>query len=333
MVEDNKGKHIAKSTKISSYKRITSGESWHLYPDISPDSKSITYVRGGDQKSLQIVIESNQKNKVLGTRGFILQPKFSKSANLLFASKKIDGKNKIIKIDVKEMSETINAQDINGELVYPDSYQIIENENSYFPIPFQNGEKIIYQRNTDTKRIVLKNLIDNKELIIGEGMSPSLSKDEMFVAYTKKMNNNWDIHIYNLLTKKTIKVTSDKHFDFSPAFSPNGDLYYTSDRAENGVFSIFMQTKSSWQDREKFEILYLAERGTSFYAPRFSGKESYKLSSLKSMPGKARSSFGAIEHNKYILLVAIKVQNTHIHQNHLQEELLCLTLRPSIGRT
>lgn len=303
MVENEDGKHIGQSTSEGKYQLITDGESWHLYPDISQDSKSIVFVRGNSEKELQIVVKDNHKNTVFGSKSFTLQPKFAKNDQLIFASRMIEGKNQIIKMDLNKIKSTMSPSSVNGELIYSDSFEVVESEKSYFPVPFQSGEKIVFQRNTDRKEIIIKDLLTNKDLIIGEGMSPTLSKDEMYIAYTSKVDGNWDIYIYNILTKKTHRATNNSAMDFSPAFHPNGDLYYTSDRNENGVFSIFYQKNESWLKSDFKEIEFLTKTGTSFYAPRFSGDPKYNLSLNQKMPGKTRSSFGAIEHQGKIYIV------------------------------
>ena len=98
-------------------------------------------------------------------------------------------------------------------------------------------------------------------------MAPSLSKDERYLAYTKKIENNWDIYIYDLREKKKLKVTSHLALDLSPTFDCQNNLIYSSDRLESGVFSLFMQEKKSWTTQKEEEIVLLSKSGVSFYAP------------------------------------------------------------------
>ena len=289
LVEDSHGKHVGQSLDFKNYKSLTSGNLWHLYPAVSSDGQSLVYVRGED-KSFELVVERAGKTEVYGGKGFQLHPRFAKNDRVVFASKDVDGTNKIVKIDL-EKSRAL------GEL----AEQVVSESEGFFPAPFASGEKIVYQRNTKVqgktvKEIVLLNLVDNKSEVLDQGMSPALSKDERFAAYTKSVNGNWDVYVQNLSTKEIFRATEDENFDFSPSFDRFGNLLYTSDRLENGVFSIFRQGRDSWSKGQLKEEVLISKKGTSFYAPRASGETTFKIGEKASMPGEPRSSFGAIEH-------------------------------------
>lgn len=287
LVEDANGKHVGQSQDFANYELLTQGNLWHLYPAISSDGNSLAYVQGEDSNSLQMVVKSPGRLDALGEKGFLLHPRFAKNDQLLFFSQKIDGENRIVKFDLQKARTELNPEP-----------SIVSDSEGYFPAPFANGEKVVYQRNTSgsLKEIVLYNLIDQSLKVLDEGMAPALSKDERFVAYTKKVQGNWDIYIYNLFTEKIIRVTRHERFDFSPAFDREGNLFYTSDRLEEGVFSIFSQSYQSWSQELGDERVRISKKGTSFYAPRLSGDTTFKLSSNRPMIGEPRSSFGAIEH-------------------------------------
>ena len=302
LVEDSQGgKHVGYSSDFKNYKLLTKGSEWNLYPSISNDGKWLTYVKGQSQKSLGVIVENrgNKVRELWGSRGFILQPKFADNSNLVFFSKQINGKNKIVKIDLEESRKTIRPTIQNGYTVYRANETVYDElGEGYFPVPFETGEKLVYQRNTNKVReIVLYDFNTKKEIVISKGMSPSLSKDELNIAFTMKNAGNWDIYVYNILTKKTIKITSDKNSDFSPSFDHNNNLLYTSDKLEKGVFSIFKQAYSSWSNSSiEKEKVVITKTGVSFYAPRTSGISKYKQLQLSKMPGAPRSSFGAIYH-------------------------------------
>lgn len=289
LVEDEAGKHVGQSSDLRSFNILTKGEDWHLYPSVSSDGQTLAYVKGANGNELQLVVESSDNLEVFGEKGFQLHPRFAKNDKLVFFSKKIDGVNRIVKLDL----EKARAQgDVTPE--------VVASGEGFFPAPFANGEKVIFQRNGSNngskKEIVLLNLLNSEEKVLDEGMAPALSKDERFVAYTKKVDGNWDVYTYDLFSEEVTRVTTDENFDFSPAFDSKGNLFYTSDKLENGVFSIFSQQKNSWTASKGLEKLRISKRGTSFYAPRFSGSVEIELSENDSMLGNPRSSFGAIEH-------------------------------------
>ena len=286
MVESESSKQIGSLNTDKTYKLLTKGKAWHLYPDISKNSNKLAFVKGGSQTQLCLTIKDlkTNKQKEVGTCGFVLHPKFSNRSSKVFYSTKVGETQKIAIADLE-----------TNEISYID-----EQINSYFPSPFQSGQMLVYQRNNQVKEIVLFDMLEDKKTIIGEGMSPSLSMDEKYIAYTKKTQQNWDIYIYNRIEKNTIKVTSNKHKDFSPVFDKDNNLIYTSDRYEANTFSILKQNFKSWSALEESEEVILSERGVSFYAPRFSGDKKFKLTKLPKMIGEARSSFGAITHKGMI---------------------------------
>ena len=304
LVEGPDGRHVGSSSDFKNTKLETSGKKWHLYPAISTDGQTIAFVEGTGARDLRLVIKSSDKKEVFGDQGFQLQPRFAKNNNVVFFSKYIDGQNKIVKYDLGSIRKSVSPTLIEGYKHYNVKPQVLTSSAGFFPAPFMDGEKVIYQRNTDQLReIVILNLLDNTEEVIDEGMAPSLSKDERFVAYTKKHQDNWDIFVYDLLKKTVRKVTSNADRDFSPSFDVDNTLIYTSDRLENGIFSIYSQSFASWSNMKEEENLLISKKGTSFYAPRISGESKISLKDMSSMPGTTRSSFGAIEHKGKIYVV------------------------------
>tara|TARA_R110000868_G_scaffold258137_2_gene515376 strand:- start:772 stop:2589 length:1818 start_codon:yes stop_codon:yes gene_type:complete len=292
LVEGPLGKHVGMSQDQSSYQLLTSGEKWHLYPSISSNGEKIAYATGEGADSLVLVVKNlkSREIQVLTEPGFVLQPMFAQNGNRVFFSKQENGINRVGYIDLGQTNAT---RYITGD------------DQSFFPAPFQSGEMVVYQRNKKDapREIVLADLIENKEEVIGFGMAPALSKDERHIAYTSKVDDNWDIYVYDRFEKTTIRVTNNPAHDFSPTFDRNGDLIYTSDRLENGVFSIFKQELKSWSSQKFNEQTLISKTGTSFYAPRVSGLENYQTTQMPVMTGEARSSFGTINHNGKIYVV------------------------------
>lgn len=283
LVEDDKDKHVGLSTDMQTYSTYTRGRKWHLYPTISADGKVLAYSEGTGQDDLTLMVEMRDQGlkMALTHPGFVLQPRFANYSRIFFSHLK-NGKNQIAYTDLND-----------GE-ARPIHY--IEDESpSFFPAPFKSGTRVVYQRNAEKKEIVIFDILENKREVIGYGMSPSLSKDERYIAYTNKVDGNWDIYIYDRIKKNTIRATNHPGRDFSPAFRANGDLVYTSDRKEEGVFSIFSQVPASWtQKSETEEKILISEKGVSFYAPRFTGREDIETNKLKPLTGEARSSFGSL---------------------------------------
>jgi N-acetylneuraminic acid mutarotase len=295
LVEDQNGKHVGLSSDYKQYELLTNDQNWNLYPSLSEDGKQIAFVKGTSDKDLSLVVMDRvlKSERVLTRPGFILQPKFAKRAEMIFFSRKVNNLNQIGFI---ELNKTRPGQ--LAQIQY-----IKTSVDAFFPAPFQSGEMIVYQRNNNPKEIVLHDLIKDEVVVIGHGMSPSLSKDEKYIAFTSKVNNNWDIYVYDRFNKTIIKVTDDSANDFSPSFDRDNNLIYSSDRNEAGVYSIFKQAYHSWQNQLKEEELLIGKKGVSFYAPHASGLSRYLIDVMPAMIGETRSSFGAINHQNHLYIV------------------------------
>lgn len=295
LVEGPAGKHVGISKNNSTYKLMTEGESWNLYPTISSDGTKLAYITGTDENNLRLVLRNlkSSKETFLTKSSFILHPQFSQNGKKLFFS--------ILNNEVNQIGMIDLTKPLSNQL--PSITYISSKQSSFFPAPFQNGELVVFQRNGAKKEIVIYNILDKKYEVIGLGMAPALSKDERFIAYTSKVNENWDIYIYDRFTTKTTQVTKDASKDFSPTFDRYNNLIYTTDRLENEVFSIYKQTESSWSNLQFKEQKLISKAGVSFYAPRISGDEDYLVTVKEKMIGEARSSFGSITHNNKIYVV------------------------------
>ena len=309
LVEGQAGKQIGMTSDFSHFTYLTEDKSQlSLYPDISSDGDWVTYVQGSDKDSLQIVVYNSKtlKKEIWGEKGFILHPRFSRNGDKLFFSLKMGSGNKIVYYDLSKLRTNNIPIEVAGIKYFALAPTLLDlPDQGYFPSPYQEGDKIIYQKNdsANKRQIVIYSLIDKKEEIIDEGMAPSLSKDERYVAYTKKIENNWDIYVYDLLEKTKIKVTSHFASDFAPTFDRLGDLIYCSDRLESGVFSLFKQEKKSWAQQKEIEKVILTRPGVSFYAPKISGDISFEQKVEAKMIGEPRSSFGSIAYDNKIFVV------------------------------
>ncbi|MDA8792881.1 hypothetical protein N9N67_06515 [Bacteriovoracaceae bacterium] len=295
MQEDQDSKKIFLLEEGKEKKDLSRGSYWHLYPTISEDGNQVAYIYGKDQNSLQLMRYDlkRRSRKRLTPKGFVLHPAFSNKGSKLFFSLKEGEINRIAWVNP--------SRKVKG---MPKVNFITDELSSYFPRPFQSGEKMIYQKNGDKKEIILLDLLKKTEEVIDFGMSPALSKDEKFVAYTQKdEQGNWNVMVFDLINKEKRQVTNHLAQDFSPTFKANGDLVYTSDREEKNKFAIYVQEKTSWMKKEFKEVLLLKSEIGSVYAPQFSGNSSIEMDQMPSMPGESRSSFGTIEHKKIIYVV------------------------------
>jgi N-acetylneuraminic acid mutarotase len=286
MRENADSKHIMFQKDNQKAVQLTSGNAAHLYPDITTDGKKVVYVEGTiDEKGadLNLVLRSLEDNSVRvlkndSLKGMILHPKLSKNGEQLYfsAPNPASGKNTVYFASLKTTSFQPSALDLS--------------EESYFPRPSSDGNFVIYQRNTAGKKeIIFFDKLAEEKTVIAEGMSPSLSFDEKFIAFTSKKDGNWNIYLYDRFAKTTKQITNDANDEMAPTFTTDNKIVFASNRS--GHFQLFKM-----EDNQTWTALHQTADADD-YAPAFSGDTQFKQQTLASFPGSLRSSFGTLFHN------------------------------------
>jgi N-acetylneuraminic acid mutarotase/Tol biopolymer transport system component len=271
-------------------------KNWAIYPDISPDGQEVVYVEGPDANDLSITYQHLGKNIVqrfhASNKGMILHPKFSKNARYIYYSAPgPKAKNTIFYFDraseVYRQGQTINDYTLDAAKTLDDS------EESYFPRPSSDGSFVVYQRNTAGKKeIVLFDAIENKKTVLAEGMSPSLSFDERYIAYTSKKEGNWNIYVLERSTGVSVQMTSDAKDEQAPTFMPDNTLAFASNKFEH--YRLFKLIKGEWMTMN--QGVETTEE-VDFYSPQFSGNTTITQTLKAPFIGNPRSSFGTVTHN------------------------------------
>lgn len=298
MQEDANGKFVMlkmdSGIQAQAVNDVTSKD-WAIYPDITPDGQEMVYVEGPDSNDLHITYKHLTKNvtqKFHATqKGMILHPKFSKNSRYIFYSApKANGKNTIFYFD---RSAEVNRQGQGLHSYSLDSAKMLdESEESYFPRPSSDGNFVVYQRNVAGKKeIVLFDRLENKKTILGEGMSPSLSFDERWIAYTTKVNGNWDILVTDRITGVTIQATSDARDEMAPTFMKDNTIVFASNKS--GHYRLFKIVKGQWVSLTDTGL----DAQVDFYSPQFAGDTTIKQDFKAPFIGAPRSSFGTVTHN------------------------------------
>ena len=271
-----------------------SSKDWALYPDITPDAQEVVFVEGPGQNDLHLTYKNLSKNitqRFLATnKGMILHPKFSRNGRYIFYSAPgPKGKNTVFFFD---RAEEVNRQG-QGLLTYSldKALAVDDSEESYFPRPSSDGSFVVYQRNTDgRKEIVLFDRIEQTKKVIAQGMSPALSFDERYIAYTSKVNGNWDIYITNRNSGVSFRVTTDAADEMASTFMKDNTLVFASNKS--GHFRLFKQVQGKWisltQDAPEAEV--------EQYSPQFSGETMIRQELKTPFIGDPRSSFGTVTH-------------------------------------
>ncbi len=283
-------------------KEITKGKLWHLYPDIDASGRYVAYLEGKDQTDLQVVILDRTLNHTeQWTKEPVARfhPRFSRDARFLaYSAPGAKGVNQIQVISLNEARKAGPASVLGAKTFYEPSARVIESEYaSYFPALASDGSFVVFQRNIDAnnKDIALYDFGTEKTTVLvgGEGkhMSPALSPDDVFVAYTQEEGGNWDIYVLNRLTGEKNKVTSHAANDHAPAFRADGSLVFASVRSGN--FQIYEISAKDLKGKT-FKAMPLTNGEGDRYAPRLSGDVDFRHGELAAMPDPSRSSFAAV---------------------------------------
>lgn len=297
MREWDSHKHIMHSDADGSVTQITKGTLMHLYPDISPDGKTVVYVEGSisenGSQDLYLVTQNLDSGKIekwesKDLKGMILHPKFSKNGQFIYFSAPAP-KNKIFYFEpAKFRNKSKPGKDVTTLSFKAE--QLDKNDEGYFPRPSSDGNFVVYQRNANGFReVVLYDRLEDVKTVIDQGMSPSLSFDEQKIAYTSKKAGSWDVYEYDRQTKKITRKTLDDSADeMAPSYTPNNDLVFAS--SKTGNFQLYQLADSEWTP-------ITATTGSDNYAPQFSGETVFTQGLKAPFMEPMRSSFGTIQHN------------------------------------
>ncbi len=181
-------------------------------------------------------------------------------------------------------------------LVYDANPEVIPSEYPcYFPTLASDGSFVVFQRSKKAgqKDIALWRFDEHKLEVLtdqdGQSMAPSLSFDDMKIAYTAKRDGNWDVYVYSRETKKSTRITTHPARDFAPTFAPDGSLIFASDRT--GHFQLYRISAEDMREGHYLEKPFVTGEG-DLYAPKVSGDIAPKQSRLGDMLNPPRSSFG-----------------------------------------
>lgn len=295
MREKGTEKHIWLQHQGEKAQQITKGTQWHLYPDISQDGKQMTWVEGENDSTLSLVTyQVDDKSKEiwkLNANGLILHPQFSSNAHYIFYSAPNGkGENKIFYFSPKEKRSELAFTREGEHKTYflSNPIQLKHNGSGYFPRPVPNGDKIIFQRNSQGQReIVEYDLKSHEQKVIAQGMSPQVSFDGKFAVYTSKKEGTWDVYLYDRTLGKSFPLTKGGSDEMAPSFNHKNQVTYASNKS--GKFQLYHLKDGN-------EELLSEDNQSDDYAPQFSGREDLKQSMSFAIPSPLRSSFGSVVH-------------------------------------
>lgn len=264
----------------------TINEKLVLYPDISPNGKELIYLSGNNPQDLLIKYQNLETKKeielTLSHPSMIIHPQFSHNTQFIFFSAQDqEGVSRIYAYPLKEeMKKHKHAKTLSLET----AINLSPDEVAFFPRPSSDGNFLVYQRNQNGKKeIIFLDRVFNIKEVIAEGMSPALSFDEQLIAYAKDIQGQFEIFIYDRVTKTHKQMTFNSNHQMAPAFKPDNTLVFSS--LEDDLFKIYELKNDKWN-------LLAGSSDTNHYAPQFSGETHFKQNLKAPFIGEARSSFG-----------------------------------------
>lgn len=302
MKEDGQGKSIQlqRDNQAATTLNDSSSKLWAIYPDITPDGNEFIYCEGEGQTDLHLTYVNKKKNLTqkfsLKEKGMLLHPKFTKNGRWIFYSAPgANGKNTIFYFD-RAHEVTLQGEGLS-DYSLANAKMLSAEDEGYFPRPSSDGNFVVYQRNLPGKKeIVLFDRLENKKVVLAEGMSPALSFDERLVAYTSKKDGNWNVYVIDRVTKVVTQMTNDSKDEMAPTFMTDGTLVFASNKS--GHYRLFKLKNDKWM-----QIVDAPESAeVDFYSPQFSGEISYKQAEHAPFIGSPRSSFGTVSHEGKIYM-------------------------------
>lgn len=300
MKEDAQGKSIQLQGSTLTTLNDSSSKLWAIYPDITPDGNEFIYAEGAGPEDLHLTYFNKKKNLTqrfsLTQKGMLLHPKFSKNGKFVFFSAPgPKGKNTVHFFDREAEVRRQGTNLIDYSL--SNATALVPDEEAYFPRPSSNGDFVVYQRNVPGKKeIVLFDRLENTKTVLAEGMSPALSFDETKVAYTSKVDGNWNIFVIDRTTKVVTQMTSDAKDEQAPTFAPDGTLAFAANKT--GHYRLYKLIDKKWES-----IVTASDSDeVDFYSPQFSGEHEFVQKEKAPFIGNPRSSFGTVSHEGKIYM-------------------------------
>ncbi|MEC9284160.1 MAG: kelch repeat-containing protein [Bdellovibrionota bacterium] len=268
-----------------------------IYPSLSKDGKLLSFSGGESLKSLSLHLinrGSNFLQKIeVENYGLVLHSQISANQKwIVFSAMNL----KTHQFDV--LSYEIESGDIQTVLSS-------EDKSYYFPKMTSDSFHIFAQESLskNERYLVKKHLGEDKIERINTSfsncMAPSLSFDDQFLAYTCKLENQWQVYEMLLKDKSTRLVSGNEHEGYAPQYDANQNLYFASPRENH--FQVFKSIRKN-KNLDSPELL-LAGDGFDLYSPSISGNQSYVQSNLENMPKPNRSSFGSIVVNDNLYVI------------------------------
>ncbi|MBI9047202.1 MAG: PD40 domain-containing protein [Anaerolineaceae bacterium] len=98
-----------------------------------------------------------------------------------------------------------------------------------------------------------------------DDISPRMSPDGTTLAFSSRMNGNWDIYLWNLLSDELTQLTNSKEYDAYPTWSPDGQWLAFETYIDNNIEIIIKSTSD-----QPSEYIRLTDHPGADFSPAWS---------------------------------------------------------------
>ncbi|MBK5280227.1 MAG: CehA/McbA family metallohydrolase [Bacteroidia bacterium] len=262
--------------------QLTDADGYDYQPDVSPDGKSIVFVRynGSSMELMLLEVKSGETKSLTVNKAVNLEPRWSPDGNkLAFVSTANTGHFLLYIANV----ETDKLSDIR--CLTPDNKS---NVNRYYysafdhainPVWSKNGDQLYFISNKEiahgTGDIVSMNLDDGSTKIIHHEETswrtkPDISPDGSRLVYSSYLGRNWQqLWLIPLEGDYPIPLTYGEYDNTSPRWSPTSDkIAFISNRTGNTALWIVNAFDGAQQQLTINDLHYLKARTTLSFSVR-----------------------------------------------------------------
>lgn len=230
---------ITSSNLIHSRKDILWSSSKELiHPLISENGKWLVFTQGDQDKGETDVIlynfETNTDTKVnpTGFRGAI--PIFNHDSKLIAYPKWKDNENPVISIyDIAQGKEILTIGNKQAEVWRP---TFAPNDSIVFFIQMEKN-RLFGIKAYNLQNNAISNVLNTAYNIWDIAVSPSGNK----IAFAGNKDNNWDLFIYDLVSKQITQLTKTIGNEWDPIFLTEDELWFAGEFGfNNGIYHIHL---------------------------------------------------------------------------------------------
>ena len=327
---------------IENHKQIELAQG--IYPQISSDGKWIAYSEKVSGSDYAIILKNlmTGESEQWAPGAFNLMSDLSGNTRYLAFSGpygpestnqrtgKVSKENRIAIIDLWSNRNDATYALEGTRKIYSVAPEIIESEGkAYFPELSSDGRFVVFHqsfsaptttsgKSATNKKITLYDRHTKKTTDVTDNdkycFEPTISMDDRYIAFVCRVEGNDDIYVADRLNleQAPVRVTADPGKDYTPTFTPNNSIVFSSDRGRRDKeFQLFETSRLT--DGTYSDAVQIASMDGVMYNSSFSGDLEIVQAIGKSKLLEGRSSFGIADMNGYPIVIGGNKGGQHDH--------------------